>query len=987
MNWLLHYKLDVPKLSILLTAGSALVVFGAGSAFAGGPKFVAGVSFFNPAVQGQAVHWGNGQLNYFVDQGPLNGSINNAQATAMVDAAAAIWSAVPTAAVNLSDMGNLAEDVNGSNIVAGIGVTNGIGHSVLLAPSDVVPSATTAPVGVIFDADGSVIEALWGAGASQPENCEQNGVLVWIDNMNPNATFAHGIIVLNGLCPTSPNLVAMMNYQLEQAFGRLLGLDFAQVNDGAANLNSTEPNGALAWPVMDPLDGSCGVGGGTCIPNPTMLRMDDIAALNRIYPVTAANLGNFPGSLLTAANTVSIQGTIFFRNGLGMQGVNVVARPLDANGNPLYQYTVTFVSGAYFAGNRGNPVTGWTDANGNRLDQFGSQNPALEGYFDLSGIPLPPGVTSANYQVSFEAVNPLYIYAISVGPYEIGSPAPSGTMPVVTVPGLSAGSASNLTVTIGNSASDTGTQPMGTEAEPVRLSPTGIWTSRLGRAGAGDWLLLPVRGNRIFTVVAQALNEMGAPSGAKAFPALGVWDGFDLVGTAAAGYAPAQNGIATGETWLQVATAGSEIVRLCVADQRGDGRPDYVYRGWVLYADTVSPSRLPASGGAIVIRGTGFRFGDSVMVGGVAALVTEILPNEITAMVAAAGTGQTQPANAMDVTVNDLPLFFASATIPGGLSYDSASGDALNLVAAPANQVPLNVPQAFSVVAQGANGTAAGGVTVNYSVTSGAATLGCGQTTCAVTASGDGLASLTVTATNTSIAVVTASLTDGASVQAHFYGGTPAALTELTPALYLAGGTATVQWPVQALVQSAGSPVAGQQVTWQSVAGIVAPASPVVSNAFGIASATLTAGPLAEGQTVTANACLTGTSTCVQFTAFGSRPEFAGLVAVSGTSQSLMTGATPAPVTIRVLDANGNEMAGGIVKVYEELRAWAPPCPRRGRCSQAQLLATQTLTLTTALDGSVTFAPLSLAGVASSLTGVAETGNSASLVFTVEEHL
>jgi len=41
-----------------------------------------------------------------------------------------------------------------------------------------------------------------------------------------------------------------------------------------------------------------------------------------------------------------------------MQGVNVVARPLDANGNPLYQYTVTCVSGGSFNGTHGNPVTG-----------------------------------------------------------------------------------------------------------------------------------------------------------------------------------------------------------------------------------------------------------------------------------------------------------------------------------------------------------------------------------------------------------------------------------------------------------------------------------------------------------------------------------------------------------------------------------------------------------------------------------------------------
>jgi hypothetical protein len=39
------------------------------------------------------------------------------------------------------------------------------------------------------------------------------------------------------------------------------------------------------------------------------------------------------------------------------------------------------------------------------------------------------------------------------------------------------------------------------------------------------------------------------------------------------GYAPAANGTAPGETWLQVATSGNDIVRFAIADQRGDGRP------------------------------------------------------------------------------------------------------------------------------------------------------------------------------------------------------------------------------------------------------------------------------------------------------------------------------------------------------------------------------------------------------------------------------
>src|ERR1035441_2021609 len=77
----------------------ALLTLAPAAARAGGPKFIAGSSFFNPGVLGQPIHWSGGQLNYFVDQGPLNAAVNNQQATAMVDAAAAVWSAVPTAAV------------------------------------------------------------------------------------------------------------------------------------------------------------------------------------------------------------------------------------------------------------------------------------------------------------------------------------------------------------------------------------------------------------------------------------------------------------------------------------------------------------------------------------------------------------------------------------------------------------------------------------------------------------------------------------------------------------------------------------------------------------------------------------------------------------------------------------------------------------------------------------------------------------------------
>lgn len=942
------------------------------SAFAGGPKYVAGTAYFNPAVVGQPVHWSGGMVNYYVDQGPLNSQVNNQQAAAMVDSAAALWSSVPTSGVLLTRSGALNEDVNGSSVIAG--------NQVFAAPSDVTPSATNYPLAIIFDADGSVINSLFGNGTSDPASCQNNGIFTWLDNIQPDATIAHAIILLNGLCATNADLIAMMQFELERAFGRVLGLDYAQVNPKA--LSNGESNGTLGWPIMQPMSGFCGAAGGICLPNPGELRFDDIAALNRIYPITASNVAAFPGKQITAANTVSIKGTLSFRSGVGMQGVNVVARPLDANGNPLYQYTVTSVSGAYFSGNHGNPITGWNDSNGNALAQWGSNDPALQGFFDLSGIPLPPGMTTANYQLTFEPISPLYMLTESVGPYVTGSPTPSGTMPVLSVPNMSAGSAQTLTVAITDSATGNTVDAIASPDSPRMLPPGGLWCGRLSQVGQTDWFAFPVRAGHTFTIVTQTLNETGLPTETKALPAIGVWDAFKPISAVSLNWAPTLNGYATGETWLQVTASADDIVRLGIADMRGDGRPDYAYNGWVLYADTVQPPRLPASGGPIMIRGMGFRPSDTVLIGGQKAVVTSISTNEITA-IAPAAAGIT---GSVDVEVDDLPMFYAMAIVPAGISYDSGDGDSLTLKTAPANTVPIGVPIPFTVTALGSSLTPAGNVTITFSVVSGDATLSCGAAFCSTTATGDGVATINVTAPTSGASVVTASLTNGVSLQAHFIGGTPPSLAAITPAISVAAG-ASVNWTTQALSLNSGVPVPGQTVAWQAGAGIIPTGTPTsTTNSSGIATKSLIVGPLAGGQQTTSIACLNGTSQCVNFVALGARPEYAWLESVSGTNQTLSASGTPGLVTLRVRDMNGNPMAGGAVTFYQSLYAWTPPCPPHGRCAVAPLLATQTASAVSALDGIVTFSPVSIPGVATNLAGLAVIGNAGTLTIPIEQH-
>jgi hypothetical protein len=234
--------------------------------------------------------------------------------------------------------------------------------------------------------------------------------------------------------------------------------------------------------------------------------------------------------------------------------------------------------------------------------------------------------------------------------------------------------------------------------------------------------------------------------------------------------------------------------------------------------------------------------------------------------------------------------------------------------------------------------------------------------------------------------VVTASLTNGASLQAHFTGGTAPVLSALNSTLSLAAGT-TVNWITQALALSNGAPASGQTVTWQSRAGISPQGSPSsTTSSSGIASMSLTVGPLAEGQQIISNACLNGTSQCVSFIALGARPEFAWLEPVSGTGQSLSTAGTPGLITLRVRDMNGNPMAGASVTFYQSLYAWTPPCPPRGRCAQALLLATQTAVAISALDGTVTFSPASIPGIATNLVAQAVTGNSSTVPIAVEQH-
>jgi hypothetical protein len=938
---------------------------------ASGPHWVAGSVYFDPAALGQPVVWAGGQVKYYLDQGALSSFVSNSQAATLVAGAAQVWSSVPTSAVSIGYGGQLSEDVNGSNTSAIQPAGSGA-----VFPADVQPTEVGKPVAIVFDADGSVIENMYGTGASNPGTCTQDGVFVMVDGFAAAGNIQHAVIVINGRCATSTAMDGLLQYQLVRAFGRVLGLDWSQVNESMWAHDTETTQGLTGWPIMHSLERLCTGSVTTCLPNQTTLRTDDIAGLNQLYPVTPANVGSWPGKTLTAASTFTVQGTVSFRGGQGMQGVNVELTPLSG-GAPDIRYTASAVSGAYYRRDGGDPVTGPADVHGNLYGEFGSDDAAKEGYFVLTGVPLPPGATSSAYQLSIEPIDPLYTLDNSVGPYDVSQVTPSGTMQTVQLGTLSAGRTVTQNFVLTDSADGAATDD-GTETQPSAAGGSGEWLGKLTGYAHTGWFQFPVRANRIFTVEAQPIDENGNATENKAAIVIGFWNGPDAAGSPpdVSTTAPFNGGV-VGLTTLQARSQKASEVRVAFSDLRGDGRPDYSYRARILYADSVFPARLTLNGGAFAIQGEGFRTGDTVTLNGVPAAVTSVSPTLITAVAAPVSA----PTGTVVLTVRD-PWTYSEAQILDGLSYDAHGTDAVKILSAPSGTVSEGVPVPMTVqVVSGDGQTPAANVEVSFAVVMGAAGLGCGSPVCQVMTNGDGVAGIVLTPETAAATQVQASLATGASILAEFDGGETPQITA-TNTLYIAGG-AQVNWQPVALVLSAGQPVQAAAVQWSSGAGVQVGTAASTSNAAGLASTSVMAGPLDEGATATVTACESQSSACAGFSVYASHAEQAGLLPVSGVNQSLAASGTPLPVTLLVIDGGGHPLAGATVNVYQQMDAWEPPCPAAGRCPSAPELGSASATLLSDANGLVTFSPMNGGGEPVVVHVQATTGDQGLLNFTV----
>jgi hypothetical protein len=872
---------------------------------AGGPKRVAGTSYFDPSTTGQPVVWPPGQLTYYTDQGDLSPILPASSADAFVANALNQWTSVSTAALSATKAGHLAEDVNGSNVTRNLDGT-------LSIPTDIQPSALTMPIAVVYDYDGAVTDAFLGSGAGNTSQCFFNASFGGADSYGLFATFQHALVVINGQCVQQTGQLTDVEYRLVRVLGGVLGLDWSQLNTNVITGTPAPTSDDFAgFPVMHYLDpGGC-VPITLCYPNPYQLAVDDVAAVSRLYPVTAQNQSNYTGKQVFSTTTARIHGSVWFTDSSGratqpMQGANVVARWIDPiTGQASGRYAASSVSGFLFIGNAGNPVTGFDDPLGNAFSEFGSDDASLEGFFDLAGLPFPGGAASGRYQLSVESLDPMW--ATGVGPYApyqvalSGVPAP---IVVVVVPG------SDVAQDLLMSGS---TQPVvpwavsETWSAPAPIPAGGDWVGSLSGYGNVGYFSLPAQTNRTLSIAVTAIDANGTASESKVQPVIGMWASGDPQGTPPPALTTSPfNSASFGLTRLDAQILTSTNFLIGIADLRGDGRPDFHYHAHVLYGDSVSPARLSVNGGAVTLRGTGFVGGLTVAAGSSSISPLTVSAGQMILALPAQADGT------QSVTITD-PASGAFSAMTNALTYGAAATDNLVLVSGlnPLTPVGIQATNPVRVRVVASDGiTSVSGATVGWSTTNNATLSACGgASSCNTTSDEGGAASTWVTPGAIGVATITAALAPAVysppkSVSATLLGTESATdIGVTTPYLSIAQG-ATVAVLLTARVLSNGVPKTGVTVNFTVVAGSGnLSSSSAVTSSSGYATVTLALTNFALS--VQVSACVAPTNNpCQAFYGTPVPSSLQNLQSVAGAAQVITLGTAFQPVIVRVTDSS-----------------------------------------------------------------------------------
>jgi hypothetical protein len=251
--------------SVLARAALVACALGVTAAQAGGPI---GLCNFTPLK-----YPGAGAVTFNYDPGVL-GTRSKPQADAIVTAASALWTNVPTATITLSRGSDLPEDVTSANYTTYFNNFN----------DGLNP--------VIYDSDGSILDLLLGAGSHTSV-----GGFATSGSAGSPCRYTEGRAIINGAVSLTDNVLTML---VAHELGHLIGLDHSQ-------LDSAQGLVASNYPLMYPLAQRTSA----------TLHEDEAAAVTALYPDTnvAATYGTLRGTFTLADTLTPIRGAnIWARN-------------------------------------------------------------------------------------------------------------------------------------------------------------------------------------------------------------------------------------------------------------------------------------------------------------------------------------------------------------------------------------------------------------------------------------------------------------------------------------------------------------------------------------------------------------------------------------------------------------------------------------------------------------------------------------------------
>ncbi|MGA7221150.1 MAG: hypothetical protein WBX38_22740, partial [Candidatus Sulfotelmatobacter sp.] len=562
----------------------------------------------------------------------------------------------------------------------------------------------------------------------------------------------------------------------------------------------------------------------------------------------------------------------------------------------------TSVSGFLFTGNAGNPITGLGDPLGNLYSEFGSSDQTLEGFFDLGELPIPNGASSAQYQLSVEALSPLW--SSGVCPYDLGQVAPSGAFQPITVTVGAGGDFDQDILMMGSAQPVPSWAATETWSAPALVPSAGDWVGSLSGYGDVGYFLIAAQVNRTLSVAVTALDEGSAPSESKAQPVVGMWTLGDPQGTPPPALTTApfnSETFAMSRLDAQILNTNSFIVG--IADLRGDGRPDYRYHAHVLYGDSVIPARVSVNGGAITLQGTGFTPSLAVSIG---ASAEPLLATNASQMLAIAPA---QIDGLQSILITD-PVTGAFSTMTDALTFGAAASDQILLLQGGNPPTPMGTqatnPVTVRVVASDGI-TSVSGATIGWAATNAVGLSICGgASACSAITDESGIASTWITPAAAGTATITASLAPAVYNPAKSVGATVSATSSsmgigvTTPYLWIAQG-ATLSVPLTARVVSNGLAQSAVTVNFfvDQGSGSLSAGS-AVTNGTGYASVTLSLTNFTAN--VQLSACVApGNNPCASIYANAVAPAMLNLQPVAGSAQ-VISGTVFQPLTVRVTD-------------------------------------------------------------------------------------